>query len=212
MRDEGGDVLRGATAVGLFAGGGEIFSSRHNADTDVSRWAIAAWASRTWAFDSANFLPPLRSRARAAVSPARVRSRFSSRSNSASTGAKMPNTRRPAAVVVSICAPLAGEHPQAHAAGRQVLHGVDQLGKVPAQPNRASRRRARRPFAGRAGSCRVPAGRRRRRRRGRGRGWPGRRCPQPGGRRTAGPATGRRRSSRRGRSRSACIANERFGT
>ena len=24
----------------------------------MSRWAIAAWASRTWAFDSANFLPP----------------------------------------------------------------------------------------------------------------------------------------------------------
>ena len=41
----------------------------------------------------------------AAVSPARVRSRISSRSNSASA-AKMPNTRRPAAVVVvSICAP-----------------------------------------------------------------------------------------------------------
>ena len=28
--------------------------------------AIAAWASRTWAFDSANYLPPLRPRARAA--------------------------------------------------------------------------------------------------------------------------------------------------
>ena len=42
--------------------------------------------------------------AREAVSPARVRSRISSRSNSASA-AKMPNTRRPAAVVVSICAP-----------------------------------------------------------------------------------------------------------
>ena len=41
---------------------------------------------------------------RAAVSPAKVRSRISSRSNSASA-AKMPNTRRPAAVVVSICAP-----------------------------------------------------------------------------------------------------------
>ncbi len=26
---------------------------------------MAAWASRTWAFDSANFLPPLRPRARA---------------------------------------------------------------------------------------------------------------------------------------------------
>ena len=35
-------------------------SSRHSWDTDVSRCAIAAWASRTWAFDSANFLPPLR--------------------------------------------------------------------------------------------------------------------------------------------------------
>ena len=30
--------------------------------------------------------------------------------------------------------PLAGEHPQAHAAGRQVLHGVDQMGEVAAQP------------------------------------------------------------------------------
>ena len=41
---------------------------------------------------------------RAARSPARVRSRISSRSNSASA-AKMLNTSRPAAVVVSICAP-----------------------------------------------------------------------------------------------------------
>ena len=47
-----------------------------------------------------------------------LRLRISFRSNSASA-AKMPNTRRPAAVVVSICAPLAGEHPQAHAAGGQ---------------------------------------------------------------------------------------------
>ena len=60
-----------------------------------------AWASRTWAFDSANFLPPLRPRALAAFSPAIVRSRINSRSNSASA-AKMPNTRRPAAVVVSM--------------------------------------------------------------------------------------------------------------
>ena len=42
----------------------------------MSRCAIAAWANRTWAFDSANVLPPLRPRARAAVSPARVRSRI----------------------------------------------------------------------------------------------------------------------------------------
>ena len=40
---------------------------------------IAAWANRTWAFDSANVLPPLRPRARAPVSPARVRSRISPR-------------------------------------------------------------------------------------------------------------------------------------
>ena len=31
-------------------------------------------------------------------------------------------------MVVSICGALPGEHPQAHAAGRQVLHGVDQVG------------------------------------------------------------------------------------
>ena len=59
----------------------------------MSRWAIAAWASRTWAFDSANFLPPLRPRARAALSPAKVRSRINSRSNSASA-AKMSNRGR----------------------------------------------------------------------------------------------------------------------
>ena len=38
--------------------------------------AIAAWASLTWAFDSANFLLPLRPRALAALNPARVRSRI----------------------------------------------------------------------------------------------------------------------------------------
>ena len=41
-----------------------IPSSLQSADTDVSRCAIAAWASRTWAFDSANLLPPLRPRGR----------------------------------------------------------------------------------------------------------------------------------------------------
>ena len=53
-----------------------IPSSPQSTDTEVSRCAIAAWASRTWAFDRANFLPPLRPRARAALSPARVRSRI----------------------------------------------------------------------------------------------------------------------------------------
>ena len=45
----------------------------------------------------------------------------------------MPNTRRPAAVVVSICAPWPAEYPQAHAAGGQVLHGVDEMGEVATQ-------------------------------------------------------------------------------
>ncbi len=48
--------------------------------------------------------PPLRARARADASPAIVLSRISSRSNSANA-AKMPNTRRPLAVVVSMLAP-----------------------------------------------------------------------------------------------------------
>ena len=39
-------------------------SSRQRSDTEVSRCAIAAWASRTWAFDSTNFLPPWRPCAR----------------------------------------------------------------------------------------------------------------------------------------------------
>ena len=34
---------------------GLIPSSLQSSDTEVSRCAIAAWASRTWAFDSANF-------------------------------------------------------------------------------------------------------------------------------------------------------------
>ncbi len=38
---------------------------------------------------------------------------------------------RPPAVVVSSCALVAGE--RAHAAGRQVLHCVDQAGEVPAK-------------------------------------------------------------------------------
>ena len=41
-----------------------IPSSRQSGDTEVSRWAIAAWASRTEAFDSANVLPPVRPRGR----------------------------------------------------------------------------------------------------------------------------------------------------
>jgi hypothetical protein len=48
--------------------------------------------------------PPIRPRARAAARPAMVRSAISSLSNSAKA-AKIPNAKRPLAVVVSICAP-----------------------------------------------------------------------------------------------------------
>ena len=46
----------------------------------------------------------------------------------------MLNTRRPAAVVVvSICAPCPVSTCKAHAAGRQVLHVVDQVGEGAAE-------------------------------------------------------------------------------
>ena len=109
-----------------------MLSSRHSSDTDVSRCAIADWASLTWAFVSANFLPPFRPRARAASSPATVRSRISSRSNS---GQRREDAEHEAAARgrgVDLRA-LAGEHAQAHAAARQVVHGVDQVGEVPAE-------------------------------------------------------------------------------
>ena len=141
---------------------------------------------------------------RAAVSPATVRSRISSRSNSASA-AKMRNTRRPSAVVVSSCAPWP-------ASTRRPTPRADRSCTV---LTRWARLRPRRssfqttstspPSAGRASSCRVPAGRRVCRRRSRGRGWPRRRCPRPAGRRAAGPATASHPPSRRGRSRSACV-------
>ena len=106
-----------------------IPSSRHSADTEVSRCAIAAWASRTCAFDSANVLPPLRPRARAAVSPARVR--FADQLP-LELGQRREDAEHEAAGRcggVDLRA-LPGEHQQAHAAGRQVLHGVDQVGEV----------------------------------------------------------------------------------
>ena len=113
----------------------------------------------------------------------------------------MPNTRRPAAVVVS--------HPQTHPAGRQVLHGVDQVGEVSAEavelPDHEHIALAQdaqaavetRPVVADAGREVVVEVDRVVRRR------------PPAGRRAAGPATGSRRS-RRGRSRSACVANERL--
>ena len=141
------------------------------------------------------------------MSPARVRSRISSRSNSASA-AKMPNTRRPAAVVVSICAPCP-------VSTRRPTPRVDRSCTVltrwaRVRPRRSSfQSRARRPSGARARSCRVPVGRRERRTRSRG-GRGQRRRSQPAARRAAGPATGSRLLSRRGRSRSACVVNGRL--
>ena len=82
-----------------------------------------------WAFESANVLPPSRPRVRAAVSSARVRSRIAP----ARTRPAPRRCRRPAAVVVSICAPCPLSTTQAHAAGRQILHGVDQVGQGAAE-------------------------------------------------------------------------------
>ena len=88
-------------------------SSRHSSDTDVSRCAIADWASLTWAFVSAK---PFRPRARAASSPVTVRSRIRSRSNSASAAKMAEHEAAGRGRGVDLRA-LAGQHPQAHAAG-----------------------------------------------------------------------------------------------
>ena len=45
----------------------------------------------------------------------------------------MPNNEAPGRGRGVDLRPVAGEHPQAHAAGRQVLHGVDQVGEVAAE-------------------------------------------------------------------------------
>ena len=47
--------------------------------------------------------------------------------------AKMPNTRRAACGRGVDLRALADEHAQVHAAARQVVHGVDQVGEVPAE-------------------------------------------------------------------------------
>src|SRR5690625_7733979 len=57
---------------------------------------------------------------------------MSSRSNSASA-AKIPNTNLPEAVVVSMAAPLAGEHLDSHATFGQVMNNVDQMPQIPAE-------------------------------------------------------------------------------
>ena len=86
----------------------------------MSRCAIAAWASRTWAFDSANFLPPFASAGPCGLEPGHGafadqlplelgRRREDAEDEAAGRGGG-----------VDLRA-LAGEHPQAHASGRQDL-------------------------------------------------------------------------------------------
>ena len=103
--------------------------SRQSADTEVSRCAITAWASRTCAFDSANVLPPWRPRGREPGQGAfadqlqlELGQRRKDAEHEAPGGGGGVDLRA-----------LPGEHPQAHAAGRQVLHGVDQVGEIAAE-------------------------------------------------------------------------------
>ena len=74
-------------------------------DILVSLFFMAISASLTFDFVSWNFLPPFLPLALADWSPAIVRSRMSSLSNSASV-ANIPNINLPLAVVVSIFAPF----------------------------------------------------------------------------------------------------------
>ena len=93
-----------------------MWSADIRCPTEVSRWAIAAWASRTWAFDSANFLPPLRPRACGRepgqgafadqLPPELGQPREDAEHEAAGRGGG-----------VDLRA-FTGEHPQAHAAGR----------------------------------------------------------------------------------------------
>ena len=93
-------------------------------DTEVSRCAIAAWASRTWAFDSANVLPPLRPHSREPGQGA-FADQLPLELGQRGEDAEYEATGRGGGVDLRA---LPGEHPQAHAASQQVLHGVDQVG------------------------------------------------------------------------------------
>ena len=112
---------------------------------------------------------------------------------------KMPNTRRPPVILVSICAlPRRRRAAPPTPPGRQVLHGVDQAGEVPAEavelPDDEHIALAQDTLA----VCRDPADRLGHWTPGRGRCRPRRRRLSPG-RRAASSATASRRSSRRRR-------------
>ena len=91
---------------------------------------MADWARRTWFLVNSNCRPPLRPRDLAAASPATVRSRMRSPSNSA-RAAKIPKISFPLDVVVSmLVGALAGEHAQPNATIRERSNGRDQMLEV----------------------------------------------------------------------------------
>ena len=98
----------------------------------VSRSTVVRIAMRSLATSILRGLPPMLPLARAAVRPARVRSMINSWSDSASA-AKMPKTRRPLAVAVSISspAPASTRRPIRRA---QLAHGSHQTFQVASGP------------------------------------------------------------------------------
>ena len=101
-------------------------SSVHSSDTEVSRLAMAAWATRTCAFDRANFLPPLRPRG---LEPGHGAFADQIALELGECG-EDPEHEAPGGGRGVDLGALAGEHAQAHAARGQLLDGVDEVGEV----------------------------------------------------------------------------------
>ena len=118
---------------------------------DRARQAIAAM--RSLARVISRGLPPVRPRALAAARPASVRSLIRSCSNSARV-AKMPNTRRPVELVVSISS---GQYleansflPEVHRPARQHGQASGRSGRASRPPGRHRRVAGREPWSTRA--------------------------------------------------------------
>src|SRR5512135_2674437 len=108
-------------------------SSTHSAPILVSGLPMAAIARRSFAGVILYGRPPCRPRARAEARPARVRSAISSRSELRERREDPEHqlARRRGGVDRGS---LAGEHLQADPTGGQLVHRVDQVAEVPAQP------------------------------------------------------------------------------
>ena len=98
----------------------------------MSRWAIAAWASRTLAFDNVNFLTPLRPRGLEPGQGAFTDQRTLELGQRREDAEHGPAGRGGG---VDLRA-LTGEHPQAHASGGEVLHGLTRWARL--RPRRSS--------------------------------------------------------------------------